>query len=171
MEEGKKRKRELPEGYTCHACGLSGHAIYECELYKKKVQREKKLKFFMWGLSPTTTNNQLEQFLTQNDILEPSVKLVINRDNNKCKGVGFITVSQSEKDKLLALDGSSFGTITFHVKEDSKDSSKKSNSTKRCYRCGEKHDSSACPNQRICYRCKSTEHISSDCPLKKSSTK
>lgn len=166
MEEGKKRKRELPEGYVCNACGLTGHAIYECELYKKKVQKEKKIKFFLWGLLPTTTKEQLEEFLNQNDISESSVKLVMN--NNRCKGVGFVTINQSETEKLLALNGAQFESITFNVKKDSKEPSKKSIS-KRCFRCGGQHDSSTCENPRICYRCKSTEHISSECPLKKSS--
>lgn len=39
----------------------------------------------------------------------------------------------------------------------------------RCYRCGMQHDVNQCTNKRICYRCKSTEHLSSQCPLKKKS--
>lgn len=168
MEEGKKRKRELPEGYVCNACGLSGHPIYECHLYKKKVQKEKKTKFFMWGLGQTTTTEQLESFLSVNEISEPLVKLVMKGD--KCKGVGFVTVNASEKEKLLALNGAPFESTTFNVKENSVDPSTKNNS-KRCFRCGQKHDSSTCDNQRICYRCKSTEHLSSECPMKKSNKK
>jgi len=37
----------------------------------------------------------------------------------------------------------------------------------RCYRCGMLHDVNQCTNKRICYRCKSTEHLSNQCPLKK----
>ena len=38
---------------------------------------------------------------------------------------------------------------------------------KRCFRCGGVHDSATCTEARVCYRCKSTEHLSSACPLKK----
>lgn len=37
----------------------------------------------------------------------------------------------------------------------------------RCYRCGEMHNPDTCINPRICYRCKSFDHISSQCPKKK----
>ena len=36
----------------------------------------------------------------------------------------------------------------------------------RCYRCGGSHDPTECNNPRVCYRCRSTEHLSSDCPFK-----
>ncbi len=43
--------------------------------------------------------------------------------------------------------------------------------TPRCYRCGGNcPDPKMCENPRICYRCKSTEHLSSQCPLKKNPT-
>lgn len=41
---------------------------------------------------------------------------------------------------------------------------------KRCYRCGGKHEAATCTAERICYRCKSTEHLSSACPLKKNAS-
>lgn len=44
-----------------------------------------------------------------------------------------------------------------------------SSSSRRCYRCGMLHDVNQCTNKRICYRCKSTEHLSSQCPMKKKS--
>ena len=37
----------------------------------------------------------------------------------------------------------------------------------RCYRCGGKHEPKDCTFDRQCYRCRSTDHISSECPLKK----
>lgn len=44
-----------------------------------------------------------------------------------------------------------------------------STSSSRCYRCGMQHDVNQCTNKRICYRCKSTEHLSNQCPMKKKS--
>jgi len=38
---------------------------------------------------------------------------------------------------------------------------------KRCYRCGGEHDPATCNEARVCYRCRSTEHLSSACPLRK----
>lgn len=37
---------------------------------------------------------------------------------------------------------------------------------KRCYRCGGNHNPSTCQAERICYRCKQTGHLSSQCPLR-----
>ena len=38
---------------------------------------------------------------------------------------------------------------------------------KRCYRCGGKHEPKDCTNDRRCYRCGGTDHISTECHLKK----
>ena len=40
----------------------------------------------------------------------------------------------------------------------------------RCFRCGGAHDAQTCTAARICYRCKSDQHLSSNCPLKKTIT-
>lgn len=42
---------------------------------------------------------------------------------------------------------------------------------KRCYRCGGEHDPATCNEARVCYRCRSTEHLSSACPLRKNPTR
>lgn len=34
----------------------------------------------------------------------------------------------------------------------------------RCYRCGGNHNPTECREERICYRCKSTGHLSAQCP-------
>ena len=54
-----------------------------------------------------------------------------------------------------------------HPTSSSSSSFRKKKINSRCYRCGMKHDVNQCTNKRICYRCKSTEHLSSQCPLKK----
>jgi hypothetical protein len=41
----------------------------------------------------------------------------------------------------------------------------------RCYRCGGTHEAKDCTNQRVCYRCRSIEHLSSSCPMKGMPTK
>jgi hypothetical protein len=168
MEEGRKRTRELPEGYQCKACGSSEHSLYDCSLYRnRKTAKPKKVKLFVWGLVNSSTPDLLSTFLTEHEISEPLVKLVMNESG--CKGVGFITVDESEKEKVLALNGADLGTRKFNVKVDSKEPKDKTQ-TKRCYRCGEKHDPATCQNQRICYRCKQSDHVSSQCPLKNSSS-
>jgi hypothetical protein len=167
MEDNhKKRSRELPEGYECRACGSSEHSIYDCSLYQsRKKTKTKKVKLFLWGLTNSTTPESLESFLNEHEITDPLVKLVMN--DRGCKGVGFVTVDESEREKVLALNATDFGTGKFNVKIDSKDPQKKIQG-KRCYRCGEKHDSATCNNPRICYRCKRSDHISSECPMKNS---
>lgn len=164
MDDQKKRKRDLPEGYKCHACGSLEHSIYDCTLYKnRKSKQTKKIKLFTWGLPNSTTNEMLMDFLTGHEIADPLVKLVMN--DNGCRGVGFITINEAEREKVLALNGENFGTTQFNAKVDEKDPQKKIQS-KRCYRCGGKHDPATCTNPRICYRCKSSEHMSTQCPLK-----
>lgn len=37
---------------------------------------------------------------------------------------------------------------------------------KKCYRCGGNHNPATCEAERICYRCKQTGHLSSQCPLR-----
>lgn len=43
----------------------------------------------------------------------------------------------------------------------------KKEKVKHCYRCGQLHDAAMCTNPRICYRCRGTDHLSSQCPHKK----
>ena len=63
------------------------------------------------------------------------------------------------------LSSSSSSSSSFGKKK----SNSSSSSSRRCYRCGMLHDVNQCTNKRICYRCKSTEHLSSQCPMKKKS--
>jgi hypothetical protein len=169
-EEGsKKRTRELPDGYQCKACGSSEHSIYDCTLYRnRKTAKPKKIKLFVWGLANSATPEILSSFLTDHEVPDPLVKLVMN--DSGCKGVGFITVNESDKEKVLALNGEDLGASRkFNVKIDSKEPQNKTQ-VKRCYRCGEKHDPATCQNPRICYRCKQSDHVSSQCPFKNSSS-
>jgi RNA recognition motif-containing protein len=52
-----------------------------------------------------------------------------------------------------------------------KDAAAGADRPKRCYRCGGNHEPSNCHAERICYRCKSTEHLSGQCPLRKGGPK
>mmetsp|Transcript_2530 Transcript_2530/g.3881 ORF Transcript_2530/g.3881 Transcript_2530/m.3881 type:complete len:172 (-) Transcript_2530:57-572(-) len=169
--EGTKRKKPLPEGYVCNACGGNDHPIYECAQYKskKKARKPPMTKHFLWGLPQNITSSRLKEFLLENNISgEIIVKLIMDQSGEKCRGVGFVTTESSESETVLALDGIPFDERVFHIKLDQKEPKQK---PQRCYRCGEKHEASECTNNRICYRCKSSDHISSECPLKTSKKK
>jgi len=95
------------------------------------------------------------------------IKLVMFDDNTKkCKGIGFVRLSsEGDMEKCLEANG-----VVFHdriIKITRVLPSDNDGKRKACYRCGKMHDPLTCSNPRICYRCKSTSHISSDCPLKK----
>jgi hypothetical protein len=180
----KRKTKPLPEGYVCNACGSGGHPIYECSIYiaKKKKQTEKiipRQKFFVSGLPHSHTSEEFESYLKANGITSDNIKiqLAMRSNGTESKGSGIVTLDASNTTAMLELNEATVGHRQINVKLDdptSKKSKKVSQSetgtivTSRCYRCGEHHSSKDCTNSRICYRCKSTDHISSDCPNKKS---
>ena len=109
------------------------------------------------------------------------VKLVMFDDNaNKCKGIAFVKFHDEEQlQTCLEINGTKFGKksvtierVVSRPKPTKVDNARhiereKKSGPKGCFRCGMLHDPLTCSNPRICYRCKSTEHISSQCPFKK----
>jgi len=118
--------------------------------------------------------------------------ILLNFPDNpsRCNGLGYINCSsEADYQKCLeVLNGLQYGklrlTVVPSAQERKKSDRNQSNSkdedqtnkkrrkgeagrTPRCYRCGQMHDPTTCSNPRICYRCRSTEHISSQCPHKK----
>lgn len=179
--KSQKRKKPLPEGYICKACGEGGHAIYECNLYterKKKKRLEDKSevslprqKFFVSGIPHSHTSEEVITFLAENGIKSENIKvrLAMRENSYESKGFGIVTVDASDTDAMLALDKATIGHRQVNIKLDDPSAKKRKNSSsvsKRCYRCGGQHSSKECTNPRICYRCKSTDHLSNECPNK-----
>lgn len=172
--EKKGSGKPLPEGYVCKACGSTEHAIYNCALYKPKKQKIRKCKFFTWRLSHSITTEAIQEWLVENGIIGAiDVSLVTDKVKNECKGVGFITVEASQSEALLALNGAQLDGKLFNIKIDEKPVEKKreaSSGKRRCYRCGGDHEPVDCTNDRVCYKCGLSDHLSSDCPNKKRRT-
>lgn len=138
---------------------------------------------YMSGLPFSTTKESLDEFLRAEGFEPSSIKLVPFEDNSsKCRGIAFISFADcSTAKRALALTGRSLGKKTITVEpfvinkskkvkrasEEPEKTFKKKANGKRCYRCGQLHDPASCVNPRICYRCQSTEHLSSACPLRK----
>lgn len=115
------------------------------------------------------------------NIEEKNVVLMPFPDNqNRCRGIGYINCSNEEGyNQAILLHGQQAGKMTISaiesnppVKEDHEDAGNSSNRPKRpkcmhCYRCGGPHDPKDCTNERICYRCRKTGHLSGACPMKK----
>jgi hypothetical protein len=182
----KRKAKPLPEGYICKACGKGGHPIYECDVYieKKKKQKTEKAgpprqKFFISGLPHSHTAEEFETYLKANGISSDIIKiqLAMRSNGKESKGYGIVTLDASDSAAMLELNEASVGHRQINVKLDDP-AAKKAKKTHipaagepaptatRCFRCGEHHNSKDCTNPRICYRCKSTEHISSECPTK-----
>lgn len=120
------------------------------------------------------------------------VKLVMFEDKpEKCRGLAYVTFKTDEDYKqALKLSGMDMEGRTLQIvpcavhKSETPQGNKpfvkgSFNKAKlpegvekipRCYRCGMLHDVNQCTNKRICYKCKSTEHLSSQCPNKKPKT-
>lgn len=143
---------------------------------KKSAEEKARRRVYMSGLPFDTDIPKLTEYLEKEGCEVDYVKLVTFEDNpTKCKGVAFVTFKSEEFVSVaLQLDGRSYGNKTLHVEivkdkktSSSTDTKTKNAGAKRCYRCGAAHDPATCKNQRICYRCKSFDHLSSQCPLKK----
>lgn len=193
-----KAAKPLPEGYVCKICGMEGdHAIYNCpnKVDKKETSKvaatntvgaknevkEEHSTVYLSGLPFTTTQESLKEYLDNNNCTKGILQIkIVNFDDNKskCKGIAFVKVATKAIAKYLKskVHGTEMnGKIISCELTAKKDVvSKKSKPTEskdgRCYRCGEKHDPTECANQRICYKCKGTDHLSKDCPKKKLST-
>jgi len=184
--------KALPIGYVCNACGVcNDHAIYNCPMkVSKKVGKgnpdmsspskaESEMNtLYITGLPFDMTTSKLLQLLKTcgaTDILPKDVKIIPFPDNlKKCKGIAFVKcTNESDIIQSLELDGTALGTKTLRVQRVSNNASSKSAqkssamASNRCYRCGKVHPPSECPNPRVCYRCMKTDHLSSNCPLKK----
>lgn len=146
---------------------------------------------YISGLPFDITTKKLVQLFKDagvSNLAPHNVSIIPFPDNpKKCKGVAFIkNISRIEADLCLKLNGKEMGTKTLLVqiaptqkpkenyqRDDNnkqinqKRKRRKDSSDPRCYRCGQNHSPSECTNQRVCYRCKQTDHLSSNCPLKK----
>lgn len=120
------------------------------------------------------------------------VKLVMFEDKpDKCRGLAYVTFKDdADFQKALKMNGTEMEGRTLQIvpcAPMTSGSAAKANKPfvkmafkggkgalpegvvkiPRCYRCGLLHDVNQCTNKRICYKCKSTEHLSSQCPNKK----
>jgi len=186
--------KPLPEGYICKICNMVGdHAIYNCpfKVDKKEAKvaavssvgtknevNEEHSTVYLSGLPFTTTQESLSEYLDNNNCTKGILQIkIVNFDDNKtkCKGIAFVKVATKAIAKYLKskVHGTEMNgkiiSCELAAKKDTVSKKPKPSDSKdgRCYRCGEKHDPAECANQRICYRCKSTEHLSKDCPRKK----
>ena len=149
---------------------------------------------FITGLPFKITRNKVIDIFQKegfaSDIGGKDVKLVMFEDKpDKCRGLAYVTFrTEEDYNKGLALSGIEMEGRTlqiipcapFVVKGGDAGKSNVKGAFKgrgklpegvvkipRCYRCGALHDPNTCSNPRICYRCKGTDHLSSQCPHKK----
>jgi hypothetical protein len=145
-------------------------------------------KTYVSGLPFDMTNEKMKGYFEEHDCKVKFVNMAVFEDNkSKCKGFGFVTFEDAEStDRAISLTGANMGKKTLAVaqcvdREKEKPTRKKAEKegempaikkarVPKCYRCGENHDPATCSNPRICYRCRSSDHISSQCPKKKPST-
>eukprot|EP01039_Chlorochromonas_danica_P005853 gene5854-6446_t len=152
----------------------------EAKAQRQSGGNEERYSAFVSGLSFETTRESLLQLIQEN-VKEPlpltarDIIILSFPDSKRCKGLAYVNFDREEHLQLcLSLDGLPHGdrTLSFQksaqpVKSRKQAGLEKSRQTgPRCYRCGGKHEPKECTNPRICYRCRSTEHISSNCPLR-----
>lgn len=183
----KKSKKPLPPGYACNCCGaVELHAVYDCPdrvaqpKEDRKIPEQSKLtkfKVHISGLPFSTTVKSLMNFLNEGctsvdlQVGEKDIKLVSFTDNpKKCKGLAFVSAATERLyNRLLSINGRLYDDLIIKVEKISTTNLRKPEKDrleKRCYRCGEYHDPQTCSNERICYRCRQTGHLSKFCPLK-----
>jgi RNA recognition motif-containing protein len=174
----KKKKK------TSEASKSSEVAIEEASEVAEAVGY--KYSAFVSGLPFSVTKGSLLKILRENmegtvSLTPSDIILLMFPDNlHKCKGIGYVNFSdENEFKSCLDLNGIKLDDRTLKFEKSNlpnqpkRDKAERGGKSERsidkeprCYRCGQKHDPKMCSNPRICYRCKSTEHISSHCPLK-----
>lgn len=180
---------------------LNAHVIFNCPLRIKKRKTVNEMDSsgaainytaYISGIPFNMTKEKLLKYVKDNgcdfDSLKPKdVKFLTDVDDpKKSRGVAFIKFQSNEQiEACLLLHGTSLdnslgNTLKLAVtrarpeskqKGKESDESSKKQKKERCYRCGEQHKPSECTNERICYRCKSTEHLSTACPFRIGRTK
>lgn len=165
----KKSKKEI------EPLSSSGSKSGEADKPARSIRKEVcNLKIYISGLPFDTNKISLKSLLEAEGCQVRFIQLVMFDDNpNKCRGIAFVTLKDLDSvSKALQLSERQLGTKLLKVqtvkveKNDYVKPMSNRTQTPRCYRCGENHDASTCSNPRICYRCKSKDHISSNCPLK-----
>lgn len=151
---------------------------------------------FLAGLPFDITKEKIIELILEDnphrplkDLATKDIILLCFPDNPKrCKGIGYINCSNDEDYErvLSTLNGKKVGKLNLSaqpsdekkIQQNAQQNAQqnghgmnhkvnKEPRKPRCYRCGLEHDPATCENPRICYRCRSTEHISSQCPHKK----
>lgn len=169
FSEQQKRK-ELPPGYVCKACNNPGHAIYDCPAKLAKKMKEPKKTIFMSHLPAKWTRANVVSFLGSNGIPNEkisNISMIMGGEGEEkiFKGVALVTVVGLEPlSKILQLNGELVVNRAIVVKIN--EPKPKNAIKKRCFRCGEAHNPITCNNPRVCYRCKGTGHLSTECPKK-----
>lgn len=144
-------------------------------------EKDNSRKAYISGLPFHITKVKLKEILEKVSCDIAFITLVCFPDNpSKCKGVAFVTFKDElSVQKAMELNGTEMEGKVLKVEAYRSESTSMTKSSaslepptlradnKRCYRCGGKHDAKACTNSRICYRCKSADHLSFDCPQKK----
>jgi len=148
------------------------------------IEKYSSKKAYVSGLPFHITKLKLKEILENASCDVAHITLSCFTDNpSKCKGVAFVTFRDEESvQKAIELTGTEMEGKVLKVEAFKSDlsttsisktsdkpqgTSNKLADNKRCYRCGGKHDAKTCTNARICYRCKSADHLSFDCPQKK----
>lgn len=139
------------------------------------IQKEDR-KLIITGLPFDTNKQKLQSILSEYECETTFIHLVTFSDSHKCKGIAFVTMKTNEcvNKALNNINGIELGTKIIKVeriKTDTKDTTNTTNTTrkkkdKRCYRCGGDHEPNTCKNPRVCYKCRSTEHLSKFCTVK-----
>lgn len=188
-------EKPLPPNYTCNACGaVDKHAIYNCPIkipLKKKKKAESELPpqsctVYIDGLPFDTDIQKLTEFLTEHNsstgIKQPRGIHIVPFDDNpkKCKGVAFVTYDTAElaASCITAIHASHLNNRVIKAVPEHQPAPPLHSKPKfipkqgevfqkRCFRCGGLHDSLGCSEARVCYRCRGTDHLSFDCPLKR----
>lgn len=126
--------------------------------------------------------NNTEDEESKCDLTPKDIILLSFPDNpNKCNGLAYVNcTNMDDYNRALKLNGTPCGKMKLsavpstqetkkHKAEDNRKEKKLriKSEIKHCYRCGGDHDPKTCTNPRICYRCRATDHLSSQCPKKK----
>ena len=160
-------ERPLPPGYICRACNQSGHAIYDCPIKVSKIRSDPKKTVFVSHLPRSWKRENILSFLNGREIAPDAIsniKMVTSETDGvtEFKGIALVTVIGLEAlSKILQLNGEKVADRDIVVKINEP---KKREPVKHCFRCGGIHDPTTCNNPRICDKCRTSGHLSSECP-------